>query len=78
MTETVKLTLEVPRSVWDCLVYYMRHTIHWCGNEMVERAAADYVLHMVKSYLEAEADHPTDAEDEIKRVMRAEHLPNLS
>lgn len=63
--------------MWDCLVYYMRYTIHWCGEEMVERAAAGYINRMIKDYLEMEADHPSDAEDYIKHVMRTDHLPDL-
>jgi len=55
----------------------MRNTLHWCGDEYEERAAAGYINQMIKDYLEAEADHPTDAEDYIKHVMRNNHLPNL-
>ena len=77
MSETVKLELEIPKKVWSCLTWYMRNTIHWCGDEHEERAVTGYINQMIKDYLEAEADHPTDAEDYIKHVMRNEHLPNL-
>ena len=77
MTETVKLTIEIPKKVWDCLTWYMRNTVHWCGDEMEERAAAGYVIQMIKDYLEMEANNPHDALDYIKHTMQADHLPNL-
>jgi len=77
MAETVTLELKIPRPVWNALTYYMRYTLHWHGDEYIERSAHDYIIEMISAYLRMEADHPTDAEDYLKHVMRTEHLPNL-
>ena len=78
MAETIKLEIEIPKPVYDCLVYYMRHTIQWCGDEREKSSAAGYILHMVKTYLEMEANNPQDAIENIKHIMQNDHLPNLS
>ena len=78
MAETVKLELEIPKPVYDCLVYYMRHTIHWCGDEREKTSAAGYIIHMVKIYLEMESTNPHDATEYLRHVMENDHLPNLS